>query len=29
MGSPISGLFADMVMEDLELECLQKMSFSF
>ena len=28
MGSPISGLFADMVMEDLESECLDKLSFS-
>ena len=28
MGSPISGLFADIVVEDLENECLQKLSFS-
>ena len=27
MGSPISGLFADLVMDDLESECLQKLSF--
>ena len=28
MGSPISGLFADLVMEDLETECLRKLNFS-
>ena len=27
MGSPISGLFADLVMDDLESECLRKLSF--
>ena len=27
MGSPISGLFVDLVMDDLESECLQKLSF--
>ena len=27
MGSPISGLFADLVMDNLESECLQKLSF--
>ena len=25
MGSPISGLYADMVMTDLEVECLKKL----
>ena len=28
MGSSISGLFADLVMEDLETECLRKLSFA-
>ena len=27
MGLPISGLFADNVMDDLESECLKKLSF--
>ena len=28
MGSPISGLFADLVMEDLETKCLRKLNFA-
>ena len=28
MGSPISGLFADILMEDLESDCLKKLYFS-
>lgn len=29
MGSPISGFFADIVMEDLELDCLEKLRSEF